>query len=153
MRQPKTIDDLPFAPCLAPWVQRSWLVRITVEPAPLECRVYGRELIGPCWLYHGWDNGKGHKKVRIDGRVHYLHRFSFATFHGIPLHAVEAGDHLCRNRNCFQPLHIDNTTSIENWLRGDGHLTAFKSSFVTAEENGQTNMLSDEDLQALIRGF
>lgn len=153
MQQLKTIDDLPFAPCLAPWVKRSWLPKITVEPPPEGCRIWGRELVGPCWLYHGADNGKGHKKVRVDGRLQYFHRFSFAQFYGIPIHLIEAGDHLCRNRNCFNPLHIDNVTSIENWLRGDGHLTTFKSSFETAEENGQQNMLSDADLRALLGDY
>lgn len=138
---------------MAPWVKRSWLSKITVVEAPEGCRVWGRTIEGPCWLYNGADNGKGHKKVWVNGRFEYFHRYSFSSFHGIPLHMIDAGDHLCRNRNCFQPLHIDNVTSLENWLRGDGHLTTFKSSFETAEQDGQTNTLSDEDLQALIRGY
>lgn len=147
MHQLKTIDDLPFAPCLAPWVKPSWYRSITVVPAPAECRVWGKEILGPCWLYHGADNGKGHKKVRIDGRYQYFHRVSFSAFHGIPLAQVDTCDHLCRNRNCFQPLHIDSVTSIENWLRGDGHLTTFKPKTAVEQD-------ADDDLAAaMIRGY
>ncbi len=146
----KTIDDLPFSPCMAPWVRPSWYAKITVEKPPEGCRVWGRTIEGPCWLYHGACNGKGHRKVWIDGRLQYLHRISFAAFYEIPLHMVEAGDHLCRNRNCFQPLHIDNVTSIENWLRGDGVRTAFK----TAEQYAAEITQADEDLAAaMIRGY
>jgi len=140
----KTINDLPFAPCLAPWVRKSWLKKITVEKAPDGCRVWGRVLEGPCWLFHGSCNGKGHRKVRVQKRLQYLHRYSFSEFHGIPLAFVDNGDHLCRNRNCFQPLHIDNVTSLENWLRGDGHLTTFKTAEPTQ---------ADEDLVAALRGY
>lgn len=124
-----------------------------MEPAPGGCRVWGREILGPCWLWHGWSNGKGHGRVCVKGRGLYLHRLSLAAFQGVPLELLDNCDHLCRNRNCFQPLHIESVTPLENYYRGDGPDFQFKTNFQLAEENGQQNMLSEDDLTALIRGY
>lgn len=143
-----TFDQLPISPCVAPWVRKRWLDRITVAPPPIECRIYGRELIGPCWLWHGATNGKGHGRVFItkDGKDygHYLHRLSLASFHGIGPAALDHVDHLCRRRNCFQPLHVESVTPIENCERGDGKAHQFLN---------QVERLSEDDIEALIRGY
>lgn len=138
---------LPSSPFEAPWVLQQWHDRIRVEPAPDGCRVFGREIIGPCWLWLGWNNGKGHGVVQINGVRLYLHRYSLAAYHGIEVHQLDTVDHLCRNRNCFNPQHVEPVTPIENYIRGDGP----KFQFKRADE--YQSPLSDEDTEALIRGF
>lgn len=147
----KTLLDLPASPFVAPWIKPIWHNRITVETAPGECRIHGRTLQGPCWLWHGATNGKGHGRVFIrpvPGKDYgvYLHRLSLAAFHGIDIGQLDAVDHLCRRRNCFQPLHVESVTPIENYLRGDGPKYQFKAA-------EPANDITDEDLQALIRGY
>lgn len=117
-----------------------------MEPAPPDCRIYGRELVGPCWLWHGATNGKGHGRVfitvapRRDVGV-YLHRLSLAAFLGIDTDALDNVDHLCRRRNCFQPLHVESVTPIENYERGDGKAHQFLNT---------VERLSDDDIAALL---
>lgn len=145
----KTLADLPASPFVAPWIKPSWHARITVEPAPEGCRIFGRQIQGPCWLYHGATNGKGHSRVYITyapGKDHgvYLHRLSLAAFHGIETCDLDTVDHLCRNRNCFQPLHVESVTPIENYVRGDGPSYQFKSN---------DNEPDQDDLAASLRGY
>lgn len=135
----RTLADLPAGPLDAPWVLASWMDRISVAPAPpnlCDC--------GPCWLFHGWSNGKGHRKVWIDGRGVYLHRYSFEQFQGVTLWGGMVLDHLCRNRGCFNPLHLESVTPLENYMRGDGPKFQFKEIIDHA---------SEEDIAALARGW
>lgn len=137
---------LPARPEDAPWLAASWLEKITVEPAPGVCRIYGRVLLGPCWLWQGATNGKGHARVRIDGVLQYLHRHSLASFLGVDIASLDNVDHLCRNRNCCQPLHLESVTAAENYDRGDGHLTQIQFQ-------PKQHELSDDDVRGLLEGF
>lgn len=95
--------------------------RIQIVPKPFD------HLEGDCWLFTGWNNGKGHGIIRIEGRRLYIHRVSYARFHGMTVDQLDNCDHLCRRRGCFQPRHLDNATPRENWERGDGPIYAFKT--------------------------
>lgn len=118
----KTLADLPPSPFDAPWMFASWGDRISVaEPPSFFCDC------GQCWLWHGANNGKGHGKVWMPspnatrrGRLVYLHRYSFEQFQNITLWGGLVLDHLCRRRNCFNPLHLESVTPLENYMRGDG---------------------------------
>lgn len=135
----KGLALLPASPFDAPWILASWADRIS-EAAPPEffCDC------GNCWLWHGWSNGKGHGKVKIAGRGVYLHRYTFEQFQGVALFGGMVLDHLCRVRNCFNPLHLDSVTPLENYMRGDGPKFQFKPIIDYA---------SEEDIAALAQGF
>lgn len=76
----------------------------------------------PCWLSDRASNGKGYTKIGllVDGRkvTRYTHRVSYETFVG-PIPAGLTLDHLCRNRGCCNPAHLEPTTIGVNTLRGE----------------------------------
>jgi hypothetical protein len=74
---------------------------------------------GPgCWEWTGaLRNGYG---VLGDGaKVLYAHRVAYELAHG-PIPAGKVIDHLCVNRSCVRPAHMDVVTRGENNRRG-GH--------------------------------
>lgn len=78
----------------------------------------------PCWLWTAARGGKGSKdqqygKFYVNGKLESAHRVAYWLFVGpIPdgLHI----DHLCRNRQCVNPAHLEPVTQIVNTLRGVG---------------------------------
>jgi hypothetical protein len=123
----------------------SWCDRIITRPKPTAVRVFGAVLHGDCWCWTGWNNGKGHGRVKVDVRGVYLHRYSYEQFHSVSLLSSHAVDHLCRERSCFNPGHHEAVSFLENYERGDGPSYQFKKT--------DDATLSADDLDAMIRGF
>lgn len=79
--------------------------------------------LGPCWLWTGTDNGDGYGVMRVgsrnDGtrRQVKAHRLAYELLVG-PIPQGMQPDHLCRNRACVNPTHIEPVTSGENTRRG-----------------------------------
>lgn len=76
---------------------------------------------GPgCWEWTASLQGGGYGQFWLDGSNALAHRVSYQTTVG----AVPAGlqlDHLCRNRKCVRPDHLEPVTPSENTHRGDTH--------------------------------
>lgn len=71
-----------------------------------------------CWVWTANIAGKGYGRMALNGKDYYAHRFSYETYVGeIPDGLVI--DHLCRNRLCVNPDHLEPVTNKENLLRGD----------------------------------
>jgi hypothetical protein len=73
----------------------------------------------PCWRWTGATDSSGYGNVKVQGRVRKAHRVVYELLCG-PLPAGMEGDHLCRERACVRPEHIEPVTHIENAQRGDG---------------------------------
>lgn len=74
-----------------------------------------------CWLWTGYlSNGYGVFRIGgRDGRRICAHRFAYMDMKGeIPDGLVI--DHLCRNRQCVNPSHLEAVTHHENLHRGIG---------------------------------
>lgn len=67
-----------------------------------------------CWLWVANTNGNGYGRF---GNL-YSHRVSFIAFNG-PLPDGTEIDHLCRQRECCNPLHLEAVTHRENIRRGE----------------------------------
>jgi len=75
-----------------------------------------------CWEWLASQNGTGYGKFSIDrdkkSITLYAHRISYMLEHGDIENGFEL-DHLCRNRSCVNPCHLEPVTSRENKIRGE----------------------------------
>lgn len=75
--------------------------------------------VGDCWEWQGGRHIDGYGRFQIDGRQVFAHRFAYELMVGAIPVALEL-DHLCRNRQCVSPLHLELVTKGENVRRGIG---------------------------------
>ena len=87
---------------------------------PLE-RLMDKRCIDPetgCWNFTGSLQRSGYGALGVDLKTVYAHRYAYERLVGeIPSGLVV--DHLCRNRACFNPEHLEVVTQRENVLRGE----------------------------------
>ena len=73
--------------------------------------------LGRCWAWRAPLATNGYARVQADGKKQYAHRVSYRLAgHLIPDDLVL--DHLCRNRGCVNPAHLEPVTQGENVRRG-----------------------------------
>lgn len=77
-----------------------WSERKTVDP------------VSGCWIWTGGLSTNGYGKAAGT----YVHRLSYAVAKG-PIPPGTEIDHLCRNRRCFNPDHLEAVTHKENMGR------------------------------------
>lgn len=69
------------------------------------------------WLGHIGDTGYGRVYQPATRRTGHAHRVAYETFVG-PIPAGMQLDHLCRNRACCNPAHLEPVTAFINVRRG-----------------------------------
>lgn len=75
---------------------------------------------GDCWIWTAARNAKGYGQIRIGGRtgrMHASHRISLVLA-GTELMPDLEVDHLCSNRCCVNPAHLEQVSHAENVARG-----------------------------------
>lgn len=80
---------------------------------------YNYRLQSNCWIWQGPDSGKGQGTGRGYGRMSYrnktsaVHRIAFVLWNG-PLRGKQQVDHICTNRLCCNPNHLQVVTHKQN---------------------------------------
>lgn len=71
-----------------------------------------------CWLWTGSLNTPGYAALGVEGKTYNsAHRLAYEWLVG-PIPEGMHLDHLCRNRSCVNPAHLEPVTCRENILRG-----------------------------------
>lgn len=72
---------------------------------------------GGCWVWARTLNNKGYGVFGANGSTTYAHRWAYEQFVGPIPDGLEL-DHLCRNRACANPAHLEAVTHQVNQSRG-----------------------------------
>ena len=99
-----------------------------------------------CWEWAGFVSPKtGYGKKQFDGKTLLAHRWVYQIFNG---HIQEGKviDHLCGNRKCVNPNHLEVVSQTENCRRGNGtklsplQASAIKSALLNKPNNSQQKL-------------
>lgn len=82
-----------------------------------------------CWIWTASIYGKGYGKYTVRGKHYAAHRYAYELIKGKIPDGMQL-DHLCRNKLCVNPDHLEPVTNAENQRRAIaaiGHWTNNKS--------------------------
>jgi len=72
-----------------------------------------------CWVWTGSLRCQGYGRISHNKQVWLVHRLAYTIFKGSIPDGLQI-DHLCRNRACWNPEHLEVVTVRQNVLRGAG---------------------------------
>ena len=95
------------------------MARCAKKRIPEEERFFSKvtKVPGGCWVFTGCTANKGYGQFVSNGRTVKAHRWSWENANG-PIPSGMVIDHLCRNRACVNPDHLEPVTDRVNILRG-----------------------------------
>jgi HNH endonuclease len=74
---------------------------------------------GPCWIWTGAKSAAGYGQLRTGDTLFYAHRLAYEELVG-PIPEDRELDHLCGNRGCVNPAHMEAVSHAENMTRWRG---------------------------------
>lgn len=70
-----------------------------------------------CWQWNGYIDRNGYGMAWIEGKHRLAHRLFYAEYVGDLINGLTI-DHLCKNRSCVNPDHLQQVTQSVNAKRG-----------------------------------
>jgi hypothetical protein len=89
-------------------------------------RIYPEANTG-CWLWSGWMHDKGYGRLQLAGRRRRIHQVTLELALGRLLAPGMEPDHLCRQRMCCWPVHLEEVTHAVN-VRRSRHWNRVKAA-------------------------
>ena len=89
---------------------------------------------GGCWEFRSPIDQQGYGQYKANGKMYRAHRFAYTMAVG-PIPDGLSIDHLCRNRRCCNPAHLEPVTTAENNRRKALAQTHCKRDHEFNEEN------------------
>ena len=74
------------------------------------------EIVNNCWIWQNSLTNGGYGVFRYNGKLIRSHRFCYEIFKQEIPDKLDL-DHLCRNRKCVNPDHLEPVTKMENQRR------------------------------------
>ncbi len=113
--------------------------------SPISARIAARTITDPvtgCIVWQGYLYDKGYGQIWIARKKQRVHRVAYELANG-PIADGLVLDHLCRNRACCNPKHLEAVTHRVNILRGEGAsaLAVAKTHCIRGHELNETNAL------------
>ena len=101
---------------------------------------YVEQVDNGCWIWKGHLDAKGYGAFGIGTKVLRAHRWSFQNIRGETLISGLELDHLCRNRACVNPWHLEQVDHQTNMSRG---FHATKTHCIRGHEFNEENTYVD----------
>ena len=100
------------------WVRFGDVLTTKYIRGSVEERLVGRRIVTPagCWEYRGALTRDGYAHMTVGYRTRSVHRVAYETFVG-PVPPGLQIDHLCCNKGCFRPTHLEAVPKEENIRR------------------------------------
>jgi hypothetical protein len=92
-----------------------------------------------CLIWTGARTHNGYAHARVKSKYVRVHRFVYEAIRG-PIPQGLQLDHLCRNRACINPLHLEPVTGKENMRRGIGNQNKEKTHCIRGHELSGDNL-------------
>lgn len=104
------------------------------------------KVIGNCWIWQRTIINSGYGQICYHNKHYSVHRLSYMLFIGEIPKKLEI-DHLCRNRKCCNPDHLEPVTRKENIRRSplhnknkihckQGHEFTPNNTYISKSKNG-----------------
>lgn len=85
-----------------------------------------------CWIWKAAKHRNGYGNFWTGKRPMLAHRYAYTILVGPILTGLQI-DHLCRNRACVNPAHMEPVTLQENLRRGQGFSSSARSGRIACE--------------------
>jgi hypothetical protein len=88
----------------------------------------------PCWIWWGATLSNGYPKVTMNYRTCLVHRVVYEHYKGSIPEGLQI-DHICKNKLCVNPEHLEAVTCLENMRRRYANYTHCVNGHELSGEN------------------